>query len=91
MKKNIADAQVMKGDRPEDDGGVGVECQQLIQAEHFRHLGVEFSKDNQHKYEISSRITKYNNTLCILYQLLGENSIPPIVKMPFMYLYYDVY
>lgn len=64
MKMNIK-TEVMKVSRHQD-GGVQMEGQQLIQAEHFRYLGVEFSKDNQQEYEINNRITKYCTNCTIM-------------------------
>ena len=76
MKLNKTKTEVMCVNRIKEECNIYIGGQKLKQVENFTYLGVNINEENLQQIEISNRITKYNNNLCLLYPLLKDNFVP---------------
>ena len=81
MKISKEKTEIMMISRNPTNVQITLEDHPLKQCETFKYLGVTFGQENNSKIEITNRITKYNNSLHLMYPLLRDRNIPRKAKI----------
>ena len=76
MRISKEKTEVILLSRAHQDINISLEEQSLKQCQNYEYLGVEFNDQNDSKLEITYRIHKFTNNLCLLYPLMKDRNIP---------------